>query len=142
MDRTITDILNEQLSIVQSLEVILKKEKGAIQHRDNNDMTELAEQKLALVNRLQENDETLAQHADNEQLKSNAKLKSIVDDIKTTLKRCHHANDVNGLALSYAQQSNAKLRNLFTQSRGKSSMTYGCDGQTKNVNTLGTNLKA
>lgn len=142
MNRTITDIVNEQLAVVQSLEAVLKKEKAAIQHRDNSDMTQLAEKKLALVNQLQANDEELAQHPDREQLKINAKLHSVVDEIKTILKRCHHANEVNGMALSYAQQSNTKLRSLFTQSRGKMSMTYGSDGQTKNVNTLGTNIKA
>lgn len=141
-DKTITDILNEQLNIVQSLEVVLKKEKAAIQHRNNSDMTQLAEKKLALVNQLQANDQKLAQHPDREQLKIDIKLSVAVDEIKAILERCHHANDVNGLALSYAQQSNTKLRNLFTQSRGKLSMTYGSDGQTKNVNTLGTNIKA
>lgn len=142
MDITIASIVNEQLTIVQSLEIVLKKEKIAIQHRNNNDITLLAEKKLSLVNQLQTNDKILAEHPEKNQLKTNSKLVSVVDDIKTILKRCQHENEVNGLALNYAQQSNTKLRNLFTQSRGKLSMTYGSDGQTKNVNTLGTNIKA
>ncbi len=75
-------------------------------------------------------------------LTNDPELSPLVDQIRSIVHDCQQANAVNGEALQRAQLSFNKLNNLMQQTQGKLGMTYTAEGQTKNVTTLGTNIKA
>ncbi|GLT16735.1 molecular chaperone [Vibrio zhanjiangensis] len=139
---SLISLLDFQLQNAQGLSDILEKEKLAIATRVAKDIEKLATEKLSLINKLQQTDERIGQHPDVESLTSDPELSPLVDKIRVIIGDCQQANIINGEALQRAQMSFNKLNNLMQQSQGKLGMTYTADGQTKNVTTLGTNIKA
>ncbi|WP_070968746.1 flagella synthesis protein FlgN [Vibrio sonorensis] len=131
-----------QLKNAEDLSSLLEKEKHAITSRTAKDIETLAKEKIALITQLQQTDERIARHPDIETLKTDPHLADLTGKIQNLIAECQLANQVNGEALQRAQLSFNKLNNLMKQSQGKLGMTYNAEGQTKNVSTLGTNLKA
>ncbi|KII80489.1 flagella synthesis protein FlgN [Vibrio renipiscarius] len=124
------------------LSELLKKEQQAIAQRISKDIEALARQKSTLILQLQQTDERIGRHPDVESLKTDPELSQIVANIHQLIAQCQHTNTINGEALQRAQLSFHKLNNLMKQSQGKIGMTYTAEGQTRNISTLGTNLKA
>ncbi|UPQ88656.1 flagella synthesis protein FlgN [Vibrio sinaloensis] len=126
----------------QQLSDVLDQEKHAIASRVSKDIEQCAKQKITLIEQLQTTDERIRRHPDVEDLNSDPELSPLVDEIRQLVSECQQKNDINGQALQRAQLSFNKLNNLMQQSQGKLGMTYTAEGQTKNVTTLGTNIKA
>ncbi|MBU2898494.1 flagella synthesis protein FlgN [Vibrio hepatarius] len=139
---TLSSLIDFQLQSAQDLSDILEKEKLAITTRVAKDIEQLANDKLSLINKLQHTDQRIGQHPDVDSLTTDPELSPLVDKIRAIISDCQQANIINGEALQRAQMSFNKLNNLMQQSQGKLGMTYSADGQTKNVTTLGTNIKA
>ncbi len=131
-----------QLKSAEELSLLLEKEKLAITSRNSKDIEQLAKQKITLIEQLKVTDDRISRHPDVASLTSDPELSPLVTQIRTIIADCQQANAVNGEALQRAQLSFNKLNNLMQQSQGKLGMTYTAEGQTKNVTTLGTNLKA
>ncbi|KHA59955.1 molecular chaperone [Vibrio variabilis] len=131
-----------QLKNAEELSQLLGKEKVAITNRISKDIERIAKQKITLIEQLSLTDERIAKHPDVESLSTNPELSPLVEKIRQTITECQQANAINGEALQRAQLSFNKLNNLMQQSQGKLGMTYTAEGQTKNVSTLGTNIKA
>tara|TARA_Y100001956_G_scaffold38701_1_gene37968 strand:+ start:1402 stop:1827 length:426 start_codon:yes stop_codon:yes gene_type:complete len=131
-----------QLKNAEELSQLLGKEKLAITNRISKEIEQIAKQKIALIEQLRSTDERIAKHPDVENLSTDPELSPLVDKIRSIIFDCQQANVVNGEALQRAQLSFNKLNNLMQQSQGKLGMTYTAEGQTKNVTTLGTNIKA
>ncbi|MEJ2764181.1 flagellar export chaperone FlgN [Photobacterium sp. MCCC 1A19761] len=142
MAQSIEQLLALQLATLESLSRLLEQEKTAIVTRKSTDIARLANDKLALLNQVQQQDHLIASHAHRQQLTENPQLANQVSLIKTTVAQCKEINEVNGEALQRAQLSFHKLNNLFQQSRGKQQMTYNSSGVAQNVRSLGTNIKA
>ncbi|MEF1290812.1 flagella synthesis protein FlgN [Vibrio sp. M260118] len=138
----IQSLIEFQLKNAQDLTKVLEQEKVAIATRVSKDIETIAKQKITLIEQLQTTDERVRQHPDVETLSNDPELSPLVDQIRTLVSECQQANEVNGQALQRAQLSFNKLNNLMQQSQGKLGMTYTPEGQTKNVTTLGTNIKA
>ncbi|WP_413283974.1 flagella synthesis protein FlgN [Vibrio sp. MA40-2] len=138
----LVDLVNYQLENAQALSILLEKEKVAITSRMSSDIEALAKEKLQLISQLQQTDQRIATHTDIQLLTSDEQIKVNVELIRSIIHDCQQANEVNGEALQRAQLSYNKLNNLMQQSRGKIGMTYTAGGQTSNVSTLGTNIKA
>lgn len=138
----IQSLIEFQLKNAQDLTKVLEQEKVAIATRVSKDIETIAKQKITLIEQLQTTDERVRQHPDVESLSNDPELSPLVDQIRTLVSECQQANEVNGQALQRAQLSFNKLNNLMQQSQGKLGMTYTPEGQTKNVTTLGTNIKA
>ena len=102
----------------------------------------IAKQKITLIEQLQTTDDRIRRHPDVDTLTTDPELSPLVEQIRTIVSQCQQANDINGQALQRAQLSFNKLNNLMKQSQGKLGMTYTSEGQTKNITTLGTNIKA
>lgn len=130
-----------QLKNAQELNDVLEQEKHAITNRQSKEIEQVAKQKITLIEQLQVTDDRIRRHPDVESLTSDPELSPLVEKIRTLVTHCQQANEVNGEALQRAQLSFNKLNNLMTQSQGKLGMTYSAEGQTKNVTTLGTNIK-
>lgn len=137
----LTDLLNFQLQSAQELLALLEDEKVAIAKRVSADIESIALQKIKLVEQLNSTDQRLANHPDVKSLAEDDDLQTLVTKIQATVSECQQANEINGQALERAEISFRKLRNLMQQSQGKTGMTYSSDGKTKNISTLGTNLK-
>ena len=136
------DLVEFQLQSAKSLSLLLEKEKEAITQRISKSIEAIAHEKITLITQLQTTDERIQRHPDVKNLTDDPDLKPYVDEIRSVIHNCQQANDVNGEALKNAQLSFNKLNNLMKQSQGKLGMTYNSDGQTQNVSTLGTNVKA
>ncbi|KHT45215.1 flagella synthesis protein FlgN [Vibrio sinaloensis] len=131
-----------QLKNAEELSQLLGKEKVAITNRISKDIERIAKQKITLIEQLRSTDERIAKHPDVESLSTNPELSPLVEKIRQTITECQQVNAINGEALQRAQLSFNKLNNLMQQSQGKLGMTYTAEGQTRNVSTLGTNIKA
>lgn len=131
-----------QLKSAEELSLLLEKEKLAITSRNSKDIEQLAKQKITLIEQLKVTDDRISRHPDVASLTTDPELSPLVTQIRSIITDCQQANAINGEALQRAQLSFNKLNNLMQQSQGKLGMTYTADGQTKNVTTLGTNLKA
>jgi flagella synthesis protein FlgN len=131
-----------QLKSAEELSQLLEKEKLAITNRVAKEIEQIAKQKITLIEQLRVTDERISQHPDVSTLTTTPELSPLVDRIRSLIFDCQQANAVNGEALQRAQLSFNKLNNLMQQSQGKLGMTYTAEGQTKNVTTLGTNIKA
>lgn len=131
-----------QLKNAEELSQLLGKEKLAITNRISKEIEQIAKLKISLIEQLRSTDERIAKHPDVANLSSDPELSPLVDKIRSIIFDCQQENAVNGEALQRAQLSFNKLNNLMQQSQGKLGMTYTSEGQTKNVTTLGTNLKA
>lgn len=131
-----------QLKNALELNDVLEQEKHAITSRKSKDIEQIANKKVTLIEQLQVTDDRIRRHPDVESLTSDPELSPLVEQIRTLISQCQQANEVNGQALQRAQLSYNKLNNLMKQSQGKLGMTYTAEGQTKNVTTLGTNIKA
>lgn len=142
MAQTLTELLNLQRSVALSLSTVLSREKYAIVSRKSADMESIAHDKLGLLNQLRQYDQLLGSHTERELLSEDSALNEKVTEIKSIIHDCKQENEINGEALQRAQLSFNKLNNLMQQSRGKNGMTYTAEGQTRNITTLGTNIKA
>ncbi|MGD8233374.1 flagella synthesis protein FlgN [Vibrio sp. TRT 1302] len=131
-----------QLKNAQELSEVLVLEKHAIANRLSKDIEQIAKQKITLIEQLQTTDDRIRRHPEVETLTTNPELSPLVEQIRALITQCQQANDINGQALQRAQLSFNKLNNLMKQSQGKLGMTYTSEGQTKNITTLGTNIKA
>ncbi|MDC5704564.1 flagellar export chaperone FlgN [Vibrio europaeus] len=138
----ILSLIEFQLKNAQELTEVLEQERAAIANRVSKDIEAIAKKKIVLIEQLQTTDERLRRHPEVDNLSSDPELSPLVDQIRALVSDCQQANEVNGQALQRAQLSFNKLNNLMQQSQGKLGMTYTAEGQTKNVTTLGTNLKA
>ncbi|KJY81717.1 molecular chaperone [Vibrio galatheae] len=138
----ILSLLEFQLNNAQELTKVLEQERLAIANRVSKDIESIAKQKITLIEQLQNTDERVRRHPDVERLSNDPELSPLVTQIRAIVSECQQANDINGEALQRAQLSFNKLNNLMQQSQGKLGMTYTAEGQTKNVTTLGTNIKA
>ncbi|MDW6001576.1 flagella synthesis protein FlgN [Vibrio mangrovi] len=136
------DLLEFQLKSAQSLSELLVQEKLAITQRNSSQIEAVAKQKITLINQLNEADQRIANHPHVSSLQEDEALKSLVEQIKSVIIDCQQANQINGEALSRAQVSFHKLKNLMQQSQGKIGMTYTAEGQTRSISTLGTDIKA
>ncbi|RTZ16204.1 flagellar protein FlgN [Vibrio aquaticus] len=135
-------LIEFQLKSAQELHDVLEQEKLAITNRASKDIELIAKQKVTLIDQLQVTDDRIRRHPDVESLTSNPELSPLVEQVRQLITECQQANEINGQALQRAQLSFNKLNNLMKQSQGKLGMTYTAEGQTKNVTTLGTNIKA
>lgn len=131
-----------QLKNAQELSEVLVLEQHAIANRQSKEIESIAKQKITLIEQLQTTDDRIRRHPDVDTLTTDPELSPLVEQIRTIVSQCQQANDINGQALQRAQLSFNKLNNLMKQSQGKLGMTYTSEGQTKNITTLGTNLKA
>lgn len=131
-----------QLKNALELSDVLEQEKHAITSRQSKNIEQIATKKVILIEQLQVTDDRIRRHPDVESLTSDPELSPLVEQIRELISQCQQANEVNGQALQRAQLSYNKLNNLMKQSQGKLGMTYTAEGQTKNVTTLGTNIKA
>ncbi|MDN3609350.1 flagella synthesis protein FlgN [Vibrio ostreicida] len=138
----LSSLVEFQLKNATDLSLLLEQEKVAIARRVAKEIEQFAKEKLTLVNQLQQTDQRISQHPDVATLESDPELSPLVDQIRSIVHDCQQANIVNGEALQRAQMSFNKLNNIMQQTQGKLGMTYTADGQTKNVTTLGTNIKA
>ncbi|WCP66371.1 flagellar export chaperone FlgN [Vibrio tubiashii] len=138
----ILSLIEFQLKNAQELTDVLEQERAAIANRVSKDIEAIAKKKIVLIEQLQTTDERLRRHPEVDSLSSDPELSPLVDQIRALVSDCQQANEVNGQALQRAQLSFNKLNNLMQQSQGKLGMTYTAEGQTKNVTTLGTNIKA
>ncbi|MEX0333542.1 flagella synthesis protein FlgN [Vibrio tubiashii] len=138
----ILSLIEFQLKNAQELTEVLEQERAAIANRVSKDIEAIAKKKIVLIEQLQSTDERLRRHPEVDNLSSDPELSPLVEQIRALVSDCQQANEVNGQALQRAQLSFNKLNNLMQQSQGKLGMTYTAEGQTKNVTTLGTNIKA
>ncbi|MDA0120859.1 flagella synthesis protein FlgN [Vibrio sp. T11.5] len=138
----LSSLVEFQLKSATDLSLLLEKEKVAIASRVAKDIEQLAKEKLTLINQLQQTDQRIGQHPDVATLSTDPELSPLVEQIRSIVHDCQQANAINGEALQRAQLSFNKLNNLMQQTQGKLGMTYTAEGQTKNVTTLGTNIKA
>ncbi len=135
-------LIEFQLKNAIELSQLLEKEQLAITSRVSKDIEQVAKQKITLIEQLKITDERIARHPDVETLNAEPELSPLVKQIQSIIAECQKINTLNGEALQRAQSSFNKLNNLMQQSQGRLGMTYTAEGQTRNVSTLGTNIKA
>lgn len=138
----LNSLVEFQLKNAKELSQLLEREKLAITSRVSKEIESLAKQKITLIEQLKITDDRISRHPDVENLKHDPELSPLVMQIQSIISECQQLNTVNGEALQRAQSSFNKLNNLMKQSQGKVGMTYTAEGQTRNITTLGTNIKA
>ncbi|CAH0534141.1 hypothetical protein VST7929_02042 [Vibrio stylophorae] len=141
-DDSLLAILERQLSTAKALQLHLLKEREAIAKRDAKNIEHLAKEKLQFLIALEQNDKQAAAHEQVARLREDPNCQQQIDAIHAVIAQCQQDNEINGELLQNAQLTFNRLHNLFQQSRGRQTMTYNQAGQTQNIRSLGTNLKA
>ncbi|MCR5085245.1 MAG: flagellar protein FlgN [Succinivibrionaceae bacterium] len=122
--------LAEQRSILDQLLRLLRNEKQAIRQRAVDAISQLAEDKSALMLRLQSNDQRLKLHPEAALLKT--AHAGEVEEIRKALKECKRQNESNGILINLCLTSSRRLSSVLVNVRDRMTMnmTYTGKGNT------------
>ncbi len=127
--KPISFYLNEQESTLEQLYALLKDERLALRKRDLEKVSFIAEQKSALMMKLQGNDQKIRLNPQAAKLKN--EFASRVEEIKASLCECKKLNAINGRLITLALNSTRRLSSILMQTRDRTTrnLTYtdkGC----------------
>ena len=143
MATQIIALLDNQLVNLTTLSSLLEQELHLISGRDADQLTQLLNEKSALLETIATADQKIAQaYASlSDEAKQNAELQDKIAKARSVVEDCKYRTSVNEKAVEQGQLKIAHLRNVLTEARAKESMTYDKSGQTTG-GTLGKGISA
>lgn len=134
------ELLQSQDSQLDALYVLLEQEMALLQQRNALALPDLAQQKHALLQQIQYQDQQISQHPEHERLA--ADLATLRQGLIDKLQRCQERNEVNGKLIEMSLTSNRRLATVLTQIRDRNSTTYDNKGTPRASGGLNLNIKA
>ncbi len=134
------ELLQSQDSQLDALYVLLEQEMALLQQRNALALPDLAQQKQALLQQIQYQDQQISQHPEHERLA--ADLATLRQGLIDKLQRCQERNEVNGKLIEMSLTSNRRLATVLTQIRDRNSTTYDNKGTPRASGGLNLNIKA
>ncbi len=134
------ELLQSQDSQLDALYVLLEQEMDLLQQRNALALPDLAQQKQALLQQIQYQDQQISQHPEHERLA--AELAPLRQGLIDKLQRCQERNEVNGKLIEMSLTSNRRLATVLTQIRDRNSTTYDNKGTPRASGGLNLNIKA
>ncbi len=121
-ERTIRDILKEQVQLLNQLDEVLDQECILLKQRKALELPPLSKIKTDILLKLQTNDTSLKNHPERDLLKTDLlKAKNMILDKLAEVKR---KNDVNGRLIELNMAASRRLSASLVQMRDTSTMTY------------------
>ena len=121
-ERTIRDILKEQVQLLNQLDEVLDQECGLLKQRKALELPALSKVKTDLLLKLQTNDSSLKNHPERDLLKTDLlKAKNMILDKLAEVKR---KNDVNGRLIELNMAASRRLSASLVQIRDTTTLTY------------------
>ncbi len=134
------ELLQSQDSQLDALYVLLEQEMALLQQRNALALPDLAQQKQALLQQIQYQDQQISQHPEHERLA--ADLATLRQGLIDKLQRCQERNEVNGKLIEMSLTSNRRLATVLTQIRDRNCTTYDNKGTPRASGGLNLNIKA
>ena len=134
------ELLQSQDSQLDALYVLLEQEMALLQQRNALALPDLAQQKQALLQQIQYQDQQISQHPEHERLA--AELAPLLQGLIDKLQRRQERNEVNGKLIEMSLTSNRRLATVLTQIRDRNSTTYDNKGTPRASGGLNLNIKA
>ena len=121
-ERTIRDILKEQVQLLNQLNEVLDQECSLLKQRKALELPALSKVKTDLLLKLQTNDSSLKNHPERDLLKTDLlKAKNMILDKLAEVKR---KNDVNGRLIELNMAASRRLSASLVQIRDTTTLTY------------------
>lgn len=125
-------LLLEQKSQLELLLDITQQELVLIEKRKALELPPLAEQKQALLTKIQETDTALSEHPESERLKSD--YQQHVASLQELIAQCQEKSQVAEQLLEQSMNGVRQLGNILSRLHERQSMTYDEKGHTKGIN--------
>ena len=137
----ITALLDQQRQLLDELLLLLRQELASLASRDVSALESITQQKLGMLQQLQQNDAALADSADITLHKSAPWFLQQVAKLDAQLSECKTQNDINQQTLEQSQLTLARFKTELLSSRGKAGLTYTSKGK-PTVDSKGKGVKA
>ena len=120
--------LKVQDDLLTQLATLLDRERVALRDRQMPALNEIAEQKSALMLKLQSNDQRIKLHPQLPELKAAGSAK--VTALRTKLRNCQRRNEINGKLIRLCLKSTRRVSALLMESRDRytKNLTYNRKG--------------
>lgn len=125
----LADLVNEQISLLKTLQTQLETELHLISSRDADALTTLLTEKTATLDKLSTQDQRIekAYSSDNQ----NAEVDGLFDKARKLVEQCKYRTEINAKAVEQGQLRLEHLRNLLLEARSRETMTYDKSGKPK-----------
>lgn len=138
--QTLDNLLQEQTQHLVKLKALLVDELEAIKLRAGDKITEIANQKEALLKKVVETDQSIANTPNVESLTSEPQLQEAKSVINDLLQECQTQNEVIYLTAKQNEIAIDQVKSLLLG--GSKNSTYDAYGQKKSGPTLTKGIKA
>ncbi len=138
--QTLDNLLQEQTQHLVKLKALLVDELEAIKLRAGDKITEIANQKEALLKKVVETDQSIANTPNVESLESEPHLQEAKSVINDLLQECQTQNEVIYLTAKQNEIAIDQVKSLLLG--GSKNSTYDAYGQKKSGPTLTKGIKA
>jgi flagella synthesis protein FlgN len=125
----ITTLLEQQQAQLDALLLLLRQELAALAARQPEQLTEIGQQKLALLQNITDTDYSISQHPDLADAKSSSWFSEYLLPLEQRLAECKNQNDINQQALEQSQLTLERFKTELLSSRGKAGLTYTNKGK-------------
>ena len=136
----VTAILLQQKENMLALENELNAEIAAISTRDADKLTESANAKLILLEKIQKKDKQLQSCSLAQMTIESEDIAALVEEIKTLLSHCQQQNEINAHAAHQTSIAVNKVKDILLGANKV--LTYGKKGAAEGGSLLGKGIKA
>lgn len=128
----LTELLEQQLTLLGTLQTQLETELHLISTRDADSLTTLLNEKSANLDQLACQDKLIEQaYAKDYDPNNSDEIDALFDQAKKLVEQCKYRTEINAKAVEQGQLRLEHLRNLLLEARSKESMTYDKSGKPK-----------
>lgn len=127
-------LLKQEASALEDLYALLMKELVALKDRNSDTITELAEAKSSVLNKLAMLDKQRQLYIENEEhpiVEDNPfsdNITTLSSEIEVCLDKCRHQNNINGGIIEMSQLFNEKILDIICGNFDEE-VTYSADGK-------------
>ncbi len=137
---SLAELLNQQLTALNSIQEIIAKELESVKNRDGDALLAAAADKGPLLEKVTELDLQIGSHPELPSLKTNPELVALQEQITASLEICQTQNEVVYLTAKQTEISIDQVKNIILG--GSKNGTYDAYGQKKSGAFLTQGIKA
>jgi len=138
---SLTSLLTRQQEHLSVLFSLLQLELKAISQRDVQALEQNTQQKMTLLDTVQQLDLQIANHSELARAKQTSEFREHMSAVDALLAQCKEQNEVNRLAVEQSQLVIERYKHELLQQRGKSGLTYNAKGKPA-LDSHGKSIKA
>ncbi|MER2492627.1 flagellar export chaperone FlgN [Catenovulum sediminis] len=134
-------LLSQQKDNLNKLMALLNAELDAFKQRKADEVYEIAKEKNALLNHIQNCDQEIAALEDLSEVKKQASFQQAVEEVETLLAKVKAQNSINERVIRTSLSNIQRLKQSILAMQNSDAMTYDNKGQAQ-TQTLGKGIKA